>query len=124
MQSSMTTTVIRETENSKAVITIQVLISSSFKSPSFYFNTIYFSQWIAFYFLIGRLSFTLTTFIYELNFRVLSKAGQIDRLHPYEHDFVGLVSQPREIISFEEVHFKMFCPPVRTNYLPADNGDL
>lgn len=64
------------------------------------------------------------TFIYELNFRVLSKAGQIDRLHSYEHEFVGLVSQSWEIISFEEVHFKMFCPPVRTNYLPADNGDL
>ena len=33
MQSSMTTTLIRETENSKAVITIQVLICSSCKSP-------------------------------------------------------------------------------------------
>ena len=49
---------------------------------------------------------------------------QIDQLHPYEHDLVGLVSQLREIISFEEIHFIMFCPPVRTNYLPADNGDL
>ena len=67
MQSSMTTTVIRETENSKAVITIQVLISSSCKSPSFYFNTIYFSQWIAFYFLIGRLSFTLLLFMSSIS---------------------------------------------------------
>ena len=108
MQSSMTTTLIRETENSKAVITIQVLISSSCMSPWcvklhrliytgenkgmpskfcfncwisiswcwIYFNTSYFSRWIAFY--LAFLSHLLTQFQaifdYELNFRVFFKA--------------------------------------------------